>query len=204
MAFSYFALEPPPKDRNRSELTCLPKDHQRSILALLMITTTNKWISKSNQLDMGVWHLHYRPLSLELVGGQGFRIGRTQIHNTQFMVILSIWSASQSVIVILSTSQVYLFTVNFSRYTPLSLFHIKLPQDTVGESVGQRIIDKISEEIALRCSQSNIYSSTFHQHHFFFQSSEQVDTYLVWGHCWKSINCANNRKRCPQLFETSL
>ena len=83
------------------------------------------------------------------------------------MVILSIWSTSQPFIVILSTSQVYLFTVNFSRYTPWSLFHIKLPQDTVGESVGQRIIDKISEEIALRCSQSNIYSSTFHQHHFF-------------------------------------
>ena len=38
----------------------------------------------------------------------------------------------------------------------------------------------------------------------FFLSSEQVDTYLVWGHCWKSINCANKRKRCPPLFETSL
>ena len=117
------------------------------------------------------------------------------------MVILSIWSTSQPFIVILSTSQVYLFTVNFSRYTPWSLFHIKLPQDTVGESVGQRIIDKISEEIPLRCSQSNIYSSTFHQHHFSYQNSEQVDTYLVWGHCWKSINCANKRKRCPQLLK---
>ena len=55
-----------------------------------------------------------------------------------------------------------------------------MPQDTVGESIGQRIIDKISEEIALRCSQLNIYSGTFHQHHFFFFTKTLNKLTHIW------------------------